>query len=393
MVALAVHNQTLAAAVGGNGDGPMDDKASGGLQIKEIKDLAGRHSDFMEVAYSSTDLRRIVRANRLGIVLGVELDAFGNFHKGTNPTLAMVRDELIRLYEMGVRYIFPIHVIDNKLGGTAVYEGGFDTSNYREYGDFWSLECSKPEDKITYQYAPSSFDLAVAAVKLVKLSIDPLRNPPMPPHCDSGTGHMNRKSLTPLGENALKEMMKLGLMIDIDHMSQKSANRALELAEAVEQGGYPLNAGHNGPRSVAPTPNENQRTDEQLQKIADLGGMLGLGIAEAKPAEFIDAYQVARKEMRNRPIGLGTDINGLVKGPQPVPDSITYNSEFTRCTTGAKTWDYNVDGVAHYGMLPDFLRAVVTCPDGKIVNSALNRSAHTFVQMWEKCEVQKSKVK
>ena len=73
---------------------------------------------------------------------------------------------------MGVRYIFPIHSIDNKLGGTAVYEGAFNTSNYREYGEFWSLECSKLEDNITYQYTKSGFDLAVAAIKATKLGID-----------------------------------------------------------------------------------------------------------------------------------------------------------------------------------------------------------------------------
>ena len=145
----------------------------------------------------------------------------------------------------------------------------------------------------------SGFDLAVAAVKALKLGIDIFREPPTPPQCDPGTGHMNTKSLTPLGIKTLKEMMKLGMIIDIDHMSQKSANRALILAETFnpKKGGYPLNSGHNGPRSAAPeAPNENQRTNEQLQKIANLGGMLGLGIAETTPEAFISAYTAAMKE-------------------------------------------------------------------------------------------------
>ena len=132
---------------------------------------------------------------------------------------------------------------------------------------------------------------------------------------------MNSRSLTPLGIKALKEMMKLGLIIDIDHMSQKSANLSLELARAFNEkkGGYPMNSGHNGPRSHAPQdPNENQRTDEQLQKIANLGGMLGLGVAETTPEAFISAYTAASSNMKNRSIGLGTDFNGLVKGPVPM---------------------------------------------------------------------------
>jgi microsomal dipeptidase-like Zn-dependent dipeptidase len=392
LVALAVNNQTLAAAVSGPGDGPTDDKGSGDLQIEETKSFVGRHSDFMEVAYSPKDLRRIVQDNRLGVVLGVELDAFGNFHKGRTPSLSKVRKELNRLHAMGVRYIFPIHAIDNKLGGTAVYQGAFNASNYREYGDFWSIECSQPEDNITYTYTKSEFDLAVAAVKATKLGIDIFREPPTPPQCDPGTGHVNTKSLTPLGIKALKEMMKLGLIIDIDHMSQKSANLSLQLAGAFvkKQGGYPMNSGHNGPRSHAPqTPNENQRTDEQLQEIANLGGMLGLGVAEITPEAFISAYTAASNSMKGRSIGLGTDFNGLVKGPPPKPGSVTYDSGFTKCKTANKEWDYNTDGVAHYGMLTDFMQAIKACPNsnGKNVFDALNRSANVFVEMWVRCEM------
>ena len=106
LVALALNNQTLAAAVSGPGDGPTDDKGSGDLQIQELKSFVDRHSDFMEIAYSPTDLRRIVQNNKLGIVLGVELDAFGNFFKGKTPSLKKVRNELIRLHSMGVTIHF-----------------------------------------------------------------------------------------------------------------------------------------------------------------------------------------------------------------------------------------------------------------------------------------------
>jgi microsomal dipeptidase-like Zn-dependent dipeptidase len=403
LVALALNNQTLAAAVCGSGETiPADDKGSGDLQIEEIRAFVDRHPEFMKLAESPKELRSIVEEGLIGVVIGIELDAFGNFHKGPIPTLAMIKDELVRLHAKGVRYIFPIHAIDNKLGGTAVYQGAFNTSNKREYGEFWDLVCSEPADKITYQFVPSGFDLAVAAIKVTKLRMGPTDDPPTPPLCDSLTGHVNNKGLTPLGESALNEMMKLGLMIDIDHMSQKSADRSLKLAGEVESGGYPLNSGHNGPRSAAPNspkssvsngPNENQRTNEQLQQITNLGGMLGLGISNATPESFISAYTAAMKEMRNRPIGLGTDINGLVVGPQPTAGSVTYDSEFPKCKTRNREWDYNDDGVAHYGMLPDFLRAVIAHSDGKTVNFALNRSANAFVQMWERCEAQKSKVK
>ena len=100
----------------------MDDKGSMDLQIDEIKAFVSRHG-FMEVAYRPEDLRNIVSSNKIAIVIGVEIDAIGNFHNGTKTVpLQMLKAEILRLHGKGVRYIFPIHIIDNKLGGTAVYE-------------------------------------------------------------------------------------------------------------------------------------------------------------------------------------------------------------------------------------------------------------------------------
>ncbi len=65
----------------GPGDLPTDDEASAELQIEEIKKMAARHHDWMEVAYSSADLRRIVIAGKLAIVMGIEIDNIGNFNK------------------------------------------------------------------------------------------------------------------------------------------------------------------------------------------------------------------------------------------------------------------------------------------------------------------------
>jgi hypothetical protein len=62
------------------------------------------------------------------------------------------------------------------------------------------------------------------------------------------------------------------------------------------------------------------------------------------------------------------------------------------------TWDYNVDGVAHYGMFADFLRDVRTLPasatlTGKeIVDDQMMYGADYFHRMWLKAEVQKARV-
>jgi microsomal dipeptidase-like Zn-dependent dipeptidase len=399
MVALAVNNKTLADGASGPGDGPDDDMASADLQTQKMKEFVSRHSDFMQIAYTPTDLESIVRANKLAIVLGMEVDNLGNFNR-VPANDATVSAEITRLYNEGIRYIFPIHVIDNAFGGTAVYEGGFNTSNYREAGHFWNLMCAAPGEGIRYQYVPDGFDLIMSVALETKLGIDGFRRPPTPPNCAS-TGHKNMLGLTPLGTFAIKEMMKHGMLVDIDHMSQSSAESALAIAEAVPGGGYPVMSGHNGLRGN-PTANENNRTPAQLHRIAALHGMFGLGDGGADAYTWVALYGQAVSEMtipgplpNLGAVAMGTDLNGMVPGARARPGSrVEYSPFFARSQLGARTWDYNRDGVAHYGMLWDFLKDAETAPNGAhLIGTDLNWSADYFWHTWQKAEAQKVNVR
>src|SRR5207248_6306283 len=113
MVALAVNSHTIADAA--ETSGVNDDYASMNKQLIAMRALVGRHPDFAEIAYTSADLRRIVEAGKLAVILGIEMDNIGNFYnpadkKGAvynpNPTDAQVRTEIDRLFNLGVRYIF-----------------------------------------------------------------------------------------------------------------------------------------------------------------------------------------------------------------------------------------------------------------------------------------------
>src|SRR6188768_3205307 len=375
MVALATNNKTLADSVSGPGDGPSDDKASADKQIDAIKAFVARHGDFLAIAKTPAELRTIAGAGKTAIVLGVELDALGNFYRNKSaPSQASVAAELERLRGKGVRYVLPIHMVDNHFGGTAVYNDIFNFSNYREAGSFWTLECAAASKKVTFRSQPGAFDAALGVVKVAKLGMDPFLQPPDPPSCASGRGHANSRGLTSLGKFALTELMRLGMLIDIDHMSQRSADAALSLAAAVPSGGYPLNSGHNEFRGDGGS--ENSRTPEQLQQIAQLKGVFGLGLDSTSPQEFIAQYLAIQDEMGNRGIGFGTDMNGLVKGGRPIKNSVSYTASFPKSKTGNRTWDYNVDGMAHYGMLTDFIRALEErSADGKSVVTSLNKSA------------------
>lgn len=404
MVALAVNNATVAAAMCGPGDMPGDDQSSADLQIAEMKQMAARHPDFMEVAYTTRDLRRIVKAGKLALVLGIEIDNIGNFNlqarQGLPITQAQVEAELQRLHTLGVRYVFPIHVIDNPLGGTAVYQDFFNISNYRESGACWELEPAQAEDDIQYTYNPamSQFLLDILKIKIgSQLSLCHASTPSSP------TGQVNAKGLTPLGRHAIQALMGMGMLIDIDHMSQKAANQTLDVAEAMPLGGYPINSGHNGLRSMAPegSRNENQRTRAQVRRIMRLQGMVGLGWG-GDAAGFLDNLHAMLKVAAPKQCAIGTDMNGLITAPPPRMDTVdgmphpasevVYDARFPQCCTGRRCWDYNTEGVAHYGLIPDFFQDVRNLGGEREVE-ALNRSAEGFAEMWERCEAVAEKLR
>src|SRR5206468_8240946 len=71
-------------------------------------------------------------------------------------------------------------------------------------------------------------------ISLFKFGIEPPPIYPDYPHC-------NLLGLSSLGQELVTEMMNKGMIIDVDHMSLKTLDRVLELAEARS---YPVVASH-----------------------------------------------------------------------------------------------------------------------------------------------------
>jgi hypothetical protein len=59
---------------------------------------------------------------------------------------------------------------------------------------------------------------------------------------------------------------------------------------------------------------------------------------------------------------------------------------------GSHFWDYNVDGVAHYGMLPDFVREVASLPGGAAAVNNFMFGADYFFHTWQIAESRSSSV-
>lgn len=456
MVALAVNNKTLGDAVAGPGDYPTDDRSSADLQIAETKAFVGRHPDFMEVAYSAADLERIVRANKLAVVLGVETDNIGNLHGA--PENDLISGEIDHLTSQGARYFFPIHLLDNAFGGTAAYKDLFNYSTYREEGHYWDLGCTPAANGDSQEAINFKFPFLDAGHLLLPPLLtlaSPVKLgtvfPPTPiyPNC----GLTNNRGLSAQGEHAIRELMRRGMLIDIDHMSDRSKNRTIEIALSMNRRGtigYPLNSGHSGVRGFFTNEagaqigngdiSERSTSLLQYKQIAQLHGMAGVGSAGINANQWLAMYQQVLIAMGAGAIaGFGTDLNGMEIGMPPNPNieqdgptnpqytaclkrlcgnprcmnaaeascaakyppkpgcvancghtKVQYSSSFPMSSLGTKLWDYNTTGVAHYGMLADFLYDVKNVSGGAhVVNDNLMYGADYFLQTWKKCEALK----
>jgi hypothetical protein len=350
------------------------------------------------------------------VVIGLEIDHIGNFQTPQDqfavPSDSMVVAEIDRLYQEGVRYIFPIHVLDNAFGGAAAYESLFDVSNVRESGHPFDLICATWDDDISYTYDNSALDIKNVLGQLVKLgvAVTSISYPECSPSGSARSGQKNSLGLTQSGIVAIKEMMRLGMLIDIDHMSQAAADQALQLANAFT---YPVNSGHNGRRgalsSCAPGAasidcangtSERSLRGDQYACIGRLHGMAGVGSGGLDAQVWLNQYNDVVASMQGRngacrfttgvdnssPVaaGFGTDTDGLALGMPPRPGS---SVNLPPSTDG--NWDYNKVGVAHYGMLWDFVQDVRSLTGGSTIVDGANgfmSGADYFYHTWQLAE-------
>jgi hypothetical protein len=380
MVALAVNSVTLAKGVGGSS--PYDDRSSGDTQLSELRRWVNSNP-FMEIAHSSAELRQIVGRDKLAVVLGAELDDMGSFvlnrgqRNNREPTAGEVKAEIRRLHGAGARYVFPLHVIDNYFGGTAVYADDFARANRYHWGSWWDLTCATAADGITHQVA-AGWDIFVTA----KLG-DAGGTQPVP---SCTTGHKNRRGLTPLGRDALDQMIELGMLIDIDHMSQRTIQ---DVFGHTRSRNYPLFSGHSGLRGVTGNA-ENARTIDEYREIARRGGMAGLGFANTDAAKWLkDVTETFRRVGNELPFAIGTDANGFAPLP-PERDCgaaacVRYSAQFPKACFNGREWDYNLEGVAHYGLLPDFFRDVEMHGGSETIKKLFS-GAERFADAWEAAE-------
>jgi microsomal dipeptidase-like Zn-dependent dipeptidase len=430
MVAHVLNNELLAWLCGAGH--PPDDAWAIESQLKAVKGVAERHGDLLEIAYSPMDARRIIAADRIAVVLGAEVDSL--FEAGLQRGFGDPEAWLQHLYGLGIRHVFPVHLADGAYGGAAVFGQLFDVNNRFLRGRPFELI---EEPGLGLVIGQRLWTRALAG-----------RSVWAAPAASMGCGHANARGLSDLGRNVLlPAMIRLGFVVDLDHMSGRCIRDTLDVLEKHD---VPPVASHAAFRDLSLTHEETSdstkhaseylRTRNEMERIAALRGLVGVGWNQrdlrdyagslarvandsaSSSKSWAQAYLYAVELAGGGAVALGSDANGLAgaAGPRFGPrassgldhdakrkhlkvtqrlaqtNAVAYEGAetspwptrchppLTPCRTGHRVFDVNVDGVAHYGMMPDFLQDLRNVGVTRDLLTSLFSSAEAYVTLWER---------
>ena len=373
------------------------------LQAKRVRQLqdyidaqsGGPGEGWFRIVDDPFEAREIINQGKLAVVLGIEVSV----PLDCGMTLDMpkcdmddIDQRLDEVYDLGVRQMELVNKFDNALSGVAGDDGTtgvvVNQGNKLETGYYWRMETCQEDDGHTHAHdrtqmnwqdesgSPDEFSGrdALAGAILAQAGVSgavPVY--PEGPHC-------NVLGLSELGKTMIREMAERGMIFDPDHMSAKAQTEALDLVESLGYSGIVSSHGwSNG--TIYP-------------RIYELGGVVTPYAGSS--ASFVNEWRENRAWQDDRyyfGFGYGADTNGFgaqggPRGPNP-ENPVEYPFEgFGGVTvgqqhSGSRVYDINTDGVAHYGLYPDWIEDLRQLAGDEIVED-MARGPEAYLQMWER---------
>jgi len=373
----------------------------------------GPGEGWFRIVTSPAEARWVISRGKMAVILGIETsNLFDCFLVPSDEFPACteqdVIDKLDDYHARGVRALFPVHKYDNAFSAGDGHKQIIELGNFVQTGHFSNLT---PDCDPT---VPGGFDSGPAAFPgLIQPREDYFAPPPndMSGFADDPVGTLlpflqlvlvpptgqevcQAAGLTPLGEFLLEQMMRRGMIIEVDHMPRRSYRRAYEL---LEQYDYPA-AGTHGRNNFG--------------ALYRLGGVSKTGFGTCHSADASatvdDGFQARIQLIEDNggfpAEGFGLDLNGFAgaRGPRfgpnsvcgdPQEDPVTYPFDsyagdvtFTQPQLGNRLVDFNTEGLAHIGLLPELIEDVRRDGVSDAELEPLFKSAEGYIRMWERAE-------
>lgn len=416
--------------------GPVDAQIDATWEFQALIDemAGGPGLGWFRVVTTPGEARRVIDEGKLAVVIGIEVANLFDCKKAGcsgkeagESDVEYIERKVDEYYHKGVRVVFPIHNFENAFGAPATWQDAIHAGNYVSEGEWWVAE-----DCSSQNYGFQLDDFKPFIVQLFGFG-----NLVFPPSYDFVS--CNQNGLTPLGDHMIRYMMQKGIVVDVDHMSNHAFDATLDIAEELHR---PVVASHVQffDLNKQSKRHERMRTRAQLDRIRDSGGMIaamlkddqqdsenvvgkfnlaytdspsGTVIADDcrySSKTWAQGYQYASDVMAG-PVAMGSDWNGVAGhvGPRfgndacgqdanersrqaragnklEYPFSLPGLGAFERQVTGAKSFDFNVDGLAHVGLLPDMVADLGQIGLSDADLEPLMNSASGFVDVWDRAE-------
>lgn len=155
--------------------------------------------------------------------------------------------------------------------------------------------------------------------------------------------------LTDEGRALVRELDRLGMIIDVSHLAEQSFWELLDLSPR------PAIASHSNCREIVPT--DRQLSDPMIRAIVKRGGIIGINFydkflvppGEARRATLADVMHHARRICDIAGdclhVGIGTDMDGGL-GREQIPQEITTSADLPRLTEAAHTAGFSDADIA-----------------------------------------------
>jgi hypothetical protein len=380
-----------------------DDMDSIRLQAKRMYEMqdyidaqfGGPGEGFYRIVKSPWQARRVINSGKMAVVMGIETSVpFGCTSNPTKPTCdpESIERQLDEVHALGVRQMELVNKFDNALAGVAGDNGevgaAVNTANFRETNSFWDMRHCEPENPDAHdknqlaapEISAEQQDALFGAIgELFGATGTALPIYPPPDHC-------NNRGLTTLGEQTIAGLADRHMLFDPDHMSVKARNAALDQVEDM---------GYSGILS-----SHSWSTEDAYPRIYQLGGYIAPYAGDS--TGFVEKWRKHIGWADDRyyfGFGYGADMNGLGAQGDPrgtdVSNPVTYpftglgGVTIDKQVAGERVYDINADGVAQYGLYPDWiedLRMVAGGTEGDAIVEDMARGAEAYLQTWERAE-------